>query len=132
MVFAPAADNASNAQPETETAPERAVFAGGDSISTYGGTKGADTVKLRVTVGAAGKLVFPGCPAVIEHPPAPTIVMVVPQTEQTVGVVELKATEVRLAVALMAITVVPIVTLFSAPKEMVCNGGATGAESVAV
>lgn len=62
-----------------------------------------DTVKLRVTEGAAAYCELPACEACIEQVPAASVVAVVPDTLQIVGVVEAKLTvSPELAFALKA------------------------------
>ena len=50
------------------------------------------TEKVCVTLAAALKLPLPACAAVMEQVPAPVIVTLAPETVQTAGVVEEKAT----------------------------------------
>jgi hypothetical protein len=93
----------------------------------------ADTEKLCVTDVPAGKVELPGWLAVIEHVPTARMVTVVPDTVQTVGVVELKVIgSPELAVALMEKGAFPMVALFNGPNAMVWSSGETDAESVVV
>ena len=65
------------------------------------------TLKVRVTAGAAAKLVLPAWFAVIEHAPRFRIVTALPATVHTVGVEVVKATS-RPEVEVAAIWIVPI------------------------
>jgi len=82
---------------------------------------GPTTVKLCVTGGAAAQLAFPACGAVIEQVPAATLVTVLPEIVQTLGVVEAKLTgSSELAVAAIGKAATPIRRLLSASKAIVC------------
>lgn len=78
------------------------------------------TVKLFVTLGAALYVVLPACEAVMLHVPPVTSVAVLPETVQTVGVVEANETaSPELAVA-ESVTVPPAVWVGIVANVIVC------------